>query len=540
MTDDVISLGFYMLVLRRQRGILALTAIVVAALTMFVAFFQAPVYQAQTGIAVERVHSVEDVSVEELLDPGGASIETERLIMISRPVAERVATTLELSGPDEALVGVQAEAVPDSRIVNIVVTNRDPHAAARKADTFAEAYLSFRLEQALDELVAHRAHLDLVAAGSPLSTVGVTGEDITGGGGVLSPAELPTTPVTRDRIRTGALALVLGLMSGVGVSFLRDHFDDVIHDEEDFRRANGERPILGRIPTWRSQMSDERLSMMMEPLSQTAEAYRELSANVRFLLVAHEGLDEQDADEPGEAHLGSTRGRALLVCSASAGEGKTSTAANLAVAAARVGVRTVLVDADLRRATVHKRFGLARSTGLSDVLLGDGDLGEHLVDVGIEDLLVLPAGTIPPNPAELLASPAMRGVQHALGQQAALVIYDSPPVLAVPDALELGRFMDLAILVGRTAVSSRREIARAIERLEQIGTPLAGTVVNDARGPHGVPSRRASGRGLVVGSVGRQPPATQAGTKRQVARSGRSMRLGEALPPGRAGPDTAD
>jgi polysaccharide biosynthesis transport protein len=174
-----------------------------------------------------------------------------------------------------------------------------------------------------------------------------------------------------------------------------------------------------------------------------------------------------------------------MLTSAHAGDGKSSTAANLAVAAARVGMRTLLIDTDLRRPTLHKRFGLGHTTGLTDVLLTGEDLRDHVVTVGVDNLRLLPAGTLPPNPHELLASPAMRALEREVTRRADLVIYDSPAVLAVPDALELGRHVDVAILVGRAGTTGRRQLAAAIERMEQVGTEVAGTVLNDIDGSDG-------------------------------------------------------
>jgi polysaccharide biosynthesis transport protein len=305
--------------------------------------------------------------------------------------------------------------------------------------------------------------------------LGQSADALTGFDAGFTQAQVPTQPTGSDPIRTAAVAFILGLALGIGLAFARDHFDDVVRDEADFKRAVGGRPILGRIPTWKPEGGvDNRLSSLVDPTSHTSEAYRELSAGVRFLLVAK-------ADQPTyetHAHHGLGRSRAVMVSSASMGEGKTSTAANLAVAAARVGLRTVLVDADLRRSSVGKRFGLGRTTGLADVLLNGDEVAEHAIDVGVDNLLVLPAGTTPPNPAELLASPAMRALQAELLNQADLVIYDSPAVLAVPDALEVGPYVDMTILVGRVGETSRRRLNSAIERLGQVGADLSGAVLN--------------------------------------------------------------
>ncbi|MEY3019713.1 MAG: hypothetical protein RLZZ272_697 [Actinomycetota bacterium] len=296
---------------------------------------------------------------------------------------------------------------------------------------------------------------------------------LTPGGSVLRTASPATEPVSPRPLRDGLLVALLGLALGAGLAFVRDHLDDVVREDADVRRATGGRPILGRIPRWDLVgATDEGVTSLLEPSSVAAETYRELSANVRFLTVPRRDSDVPDTPE------GRVRGTAIVVVSPSAGNGKSATAANLAVAAARAGQRVVLVDGDLRRPRLARRFGQPRSTGLSDVLADPGAVLSHLVKVGVPNLRFISAGRLPPNPAELLASPGMAQLNDALTEIADLVIYDTPAILAVPDALELARLADLALLVARHGVSTRREIAATIERLEQVGAPVAGAVVN--------------------------------------------------------------
>lgn len=510
VSSDTAAPQNYLTVLRRHSWLIAVTIVLTFGLALGVSYLQTPLYQAQTQM---------------LLNESGGGIETDQLVITSREVAERVAVELGLDSPAEALEGVTATAISDAQALSISATDPDPAAAAAKADAFVASYLDFRQDQAVDQLLAARATIEsrsaalreeiaelegqIAAAGGPTDPNAPAGEineevqaleverealfaqltqmvtesteleaTATGGGTVLNPAETPVAPVSPRPLRTGLLAGVLGLFLGVGLTFLRDYLDDVVRDEADLKRATSGKPILGRIPKWASAGDDERLATILEPSSLAAESYRELSAGVRFLLVTHGGAMRDTTSTAADPDAAPPRGRAVMLASANAGEGKTSTAANLAVAAARVGLRTVLVDADLRRPSVHKRFGLGRTTGLCDVLLGDGRIEDHLVEVGIDNLRVLAAGTIPPNPTELLAAPAMRAVQYDLLEQADLVVYDTPAVLAVPDALELGRFVDLTILVARAEMTSRRDIGAAIERLEQVGTDLAGIVLN--------------------------------------------------------------
>ncbi len=498
--DDVISLQDYLVVLKRQRLLIVAVTVLVVSAALGVSFAQTPVYEASTDVIIDPVRRTQDISLEDLRIQA-SGIETERLVITSGPVAQRAADELSVSDPADVLEEVRVESVRDTRVVRVIAADTDPAAAARRANAIADAYLGYRRDEAVEEIVAARADLEERAASlraqlaeleggeegdaiergalvtqlsaviAQISELGGGGSAaVTGGGSILAAAEVPDAPVSPQPLRTGALALVLGVLLGVGLAFLRDHFDDVIRDEADFKRTAGGRPILGRIPNWEDPEGANRLAAVLEPHSLASESYRELSAGVRFLLLAHGTQHEGD---------GTTGGRSIMLSSAHAGEGKTSTAANLAVAAARVGLRTLLVDADLRRPTVHKRFGLGRTTGLTDVLLSGGGLDAHLTTVGIDGLELLPAGTLPPNPNELLASPAMRAVQREALLRADLVIYDTPAVLAVPDALELARHVDAAILVGRIGTTSRRQLAAAIERVEQVGGEVAGTVLND-------------------------------------------------------------
>jgi len=201
-------------------------------------------------------------------------------------------------------------------------------------------------------------------------------------------------------------------------------------------------------------MSDKLsdLITISEPRSPISEAYRTLRTNLDFA-----GLDQAL--------------KTLAVTSAGTGEGKTTTLANLAV---------ILVDADLRRPTLHELFGLDNGSGLTTVMMDEGALAAPpLQATGVEGLSVLTSGPLPPNPADLLGSRRMADVIAALAGRADQVLFDTPPVVAVTDAAVLATKVDGVLLVisaGRT----RREYARsAVQRLKQVGARLVGTVVTN-------------------------------------------------------------
>jgi polysaccharide biosynthesis transport protein len=539
--DNVFSLQDYLAVLRRQKALLVLVAVLATVAGVVWFLLQTPQYQARAELTLERVRTAQDISLNELLNPTGTVGQAQVTAVTSQDVAERAAQQLGRDDPDALRAKVSAEADTELPVLRITATDPDPATAAAIADAFATAFVEYRRDESIEAVLTTQRELEdragdlrreiadidaqieelggateptfeidpdtgaqvevpgpelspedaaqveiltirRQALQSQLSQViarstelGESADALTGFTAGFAAAQIPTTPVGSDLVTVALVAFILGLALGIGLAFVRDHFDDVIRDEDDFKRASGGRPVLGRIPTWRPHEGDtDRVASLKEPTSAAAEAYRELSAGVRFLLVARNDEPEHDAAD----HHGLSRSRVVMVSSASMSEGKTATAANLAVAAARVGLRTVLIDADLRRPAVSKRFGLGRSTGLSDALLNGEPPESHAVDVGVDDLLVLPAGTIPPNPAELLASPAMRALQQNLLRKYDLVVIDTPAVLAVPDALEIGPYVDMAIMVGRVGQTSRRRLGAAIERLSQVGTDVSGTVLN--------------------------------------------------------------
>jgi capsular exopolysaccharide synthesis family protein len=205
------------------------------------------------------------------------------------------------------------------------------------------------------------------------------------------------------------------------------------------------------------------LITVSEPRSPISEAYRTLRTNLDFV-----SLDQAL--------------KTLVVTSARVGEGKSSTLANLAVVSAQAGRKVILVDADLRRPTLHQVFGLDNETGLTTAIMDDAALASPpLQTTGVEGLSVLTSGPLPPNPAELMGSRRMEEVIAALAEQADQVFFDTPPVVAVTDAAVLATKVDGVLLV-ISAGKTRREYARtAVRRLEQINARLVGTVLTNVQ-----------------------------------------------------------
>ena len=212
-------------------------------------------------------------------------------------------------------------------------------------------------------------------------------------------------------------------------------------------------------------MSDKlnELITITESRSPISEAYRTLRTNLDFA-----GLDRAL--------------KTLVITSAGVSEGKSTTLANLAIVSAQAGRRVILVDADLRRPTIHKVFGLANDTGLTTMMMDDAALASPpLVKTDVAGLSVLTSGPLPPNPAEVMGSRRMEEIIAALAERADQVLFDTPPVVAVTDAAVLATTVDGVVLVV-SAGHTRRDHARtAVQRLQQINARLVGAVLTNVQ-----------------------------------------------------------
>jgi tyrosine-protein kinase len=533
MEGDSIDLRSQAQVLvRRWRVVTFMTVLGVAA-GLALAFNQSPQYTARSEVLVEPL-TVQLPSSGIIVQPG--EIETQIKVIESQPVAQQVIDELHLAvTPSELLRTVTVAAVDETRVLDIEVTRGDRNQAAAIANAFSAKYLEYRHqlaaeraeaavksytsqvtdlqaqlqtatedintapnEQAKQAAEARRQGLLIQLTQASTLLAANQSPDLPGGE-ILVDANPPKKPSAPKPIRSGILGGVIGLLAGIGLAFARDHLDDVVRDEARLAEILGGTPVLGQIPHWAKAPSN-RLASLLEPSSPSAEAFRSLNTNVRFLLAAAPA-------DPENRH----RGRVLLMSSADPKEGKSSVAANLAVAAARVGLKVALVDGDIRNPTLGGLFGMGDSTGLSDVLASGEPVGDHMLDVGVPNLLVLPGGQTPPNPAELLASPAMRSIIDDLTRDYELVIIDSSPVMRVADSLELVRTADLVLLVARSGVSHWRHVQAVPDRIRKVGGVVSGVVLND------VPARASQFtygyHNTVSGAGSRAPASAESGTE---------------------------
>jgi len=270
------------------------------------------------------------------------------------------------------------------------------------------------------------------------------------------PALKPARPILALNLALGAVA---GLVLGVGLALVVDLLDNTVKSGEEVQQLT-QAPILGTIPYIKAPNKHDRdIITLSDPSGSFAERYRGLRTNLLF------------TGEPGAP-------RSVLVTSSNPAEGKTITAANLAITVAQAGSRVALVDADLRRPSLHRVFDLDNSSGLSNYLIGEAELEDVVMASSEPNLHVVPCGVIPPNPSELLGSPRMDQLIRLLKQHFYMVIVDSAPVLAVTDASVLCRAVDQVVQVVLCGTTTRDALRLGSEHLAKVDARVVGTVLN--------------------------------------------------------------
>ncbi|NTU73478.1 polysaccharide biosynthesis tyrosine autokinase, partial [Candidatus Roizmanbacteria bacterium] len=296
---------------------------------------------------------------------------------------------------------------------------------------------------------------------------------------VIDTAVMPMVPVKPEKVKYLLIGLILGGVAGVGLAIVMEYFDDTVKNESDAKKVLGYGhlatiPFLGQADTERPAGEKFGLITHADQRSVAAEAFRALRTSLHF-------------SAPNE------RRQVLLLTSSFSGEGKSTICSNLAVAIAQTGARTLLLEADLHKSTLYQRIGVQRVPGVADVLAGDIELSQALQKSSVENLTVLTAGTIPPNPSILLGSMEMKELVERLRKSFDRIVMDAPPTLPVADSIELTSLSDQVIIV----LESGRVPVKAAERLKELlsnaKAPVAGFVFNNKE------LQQASGYGYSYG-----------------------------------------
>ncbi len=459
-----------------------------------------PVYQATTTLLVDQSKQAGTTDYTSIMTSERLS-QTYAEWLRKRPVLDEVIRRLQIPTTTEALArGVKVTPVRNTQLLVVSVEDTDPargaaianllpevfreQSSAMQAQRFVEARTGVesqltkvradiaqtqtaltsaqaannaaevtRLQTGLRELQTSETNLAKSLADIRLEEAKTTDSVF-----AIELAEAPIRPIRPRTSQNTLLAAVVGAMLALGAVFLIEYLNDVLQNPDDVQNTLG-LTTLGAVPEATDAAAGE-LTVTQGGQSGAAESYRVLRTNLQFAAV----------DRPL---------RTLLVTSASPGEGKTRTAANLGAALAQAGRPVILVDCDLHRPRLHRLFKLPNNVGLTTALVnGETDLAQLMHETSVPGLRVLTSGPLPPNPAELLGAVRMKTVLAELTGQSDIVILDSPPVMALSDTALLSTQTDGTLLV-LYASKTRRELAkRAMDALAQVQARVVGAVIN--------------------------------------------------------------
>jgi polysaccharide biosynthesis transport protein len=516
---DAVTLHDYLRVVRRRKWLIVQAALLLPLAAVAFSLHQQKLYEASADVLL----SAENLSATVPGAPGtGLSQEPERITQTQARVArmpEVLKGALERVGGTglthtDLLADSSVSSSPATDILTFSVTSPDPALATQLANAYARSYSTYRqelytgsIERALADVERRLRQLDRAGASLEGTAGGAALGALTRYGALytslvdrqqmlesmqaLQPSvasvlrEADGTVLTQPKtLRNGALGLVVGLVLGLALVFLREALETRARTAEEVSARLGGLPLLGRLPRPPKRLRRAgKLVMLEEPASVQAEAFRTLRANLEFMTL--------DRDV-----------RTIVVTSALQEEGKSTTVANLAIAFARAGKRVVLVDLDLRRPVVARFFDL-KGPGVTQVALGHVPLEEALTQVVITDLPapgrwgwlrrggnrnghmtrellglleVLPAGPVPPDPGEFVSSPALGKILRALRERADVVLLDAPRALHVGDVVALSSRVDGIVVVARSKVLRRQTLAELNRLLAMVRTPALGFV----------------------------------------------------------------
>nr|WP_276606872.1 polysaccharide biosynthesis tyrosine autokinase [Nakamurella flava] len=354
----------------------------------------------------------------------------------SKRLADAILEETQLPLTSEQLTQkISAQGDLNTVLLTVTVTDSDPQRSLDIAQSLSRTYVSL-----VSELET-----------PPGSTTPTVSLDVTS-----APTLIPTPVRPRPLINIG-LAVAVGLLLGILIAVVRDLLDNTIRTARELKTESGG-AVLASIPFDKSAGTSP-LIVESHALSARAEAFRQLRTNLEFV----------DVDHPAKV---------LVVTSSLPEEGKSSTAANLALVFAEAGKKVLLIEADLRRPRVADYLDLEGGVGLTNVLAGQAELDDVLQPWGVGGLSVLPSGSVPPNPSELLGSHSMQELLQSMRLIFDIIIIDTPPLLPVTDAAILAAHADGAIVVVRCSKTTRNQLAQSKLTLEAVDARIFGFVLN--------------------------------------------------------------
>jgi succinoglycan biosynthesis transport protein ExoP len=442
------ELNRYLRIIRHRLWMIVACPIVAAITAGVVSFVLPPVYEAKVDLAVRPAQLLPSTDPNAAAVSSSTVLATYALFMTEPPLLDKVIADLGLKTTADELVK-EVKVTPDTLALALHVTVQDtnPSLARDIANTLVA------------EFVAEVKRIQQTETQSPNAR---TADNFVN----LSPDVLPNKPVSPMKSLDVAIAFVAGLIAALGLAFLLDYLDQSIKTDEDLTERLG-LISLGHIPYLVAGKGKSGELVTLDAQSQAAEAYKALRTGILFSGV------ERVIKE-------------LVVTSAEIGEGKSRTAANLAVVLAQAGHKTLLVDADFRRPSQHRIFGRIRNVGLSNLIVQDTTEADAITAVeAVPNLWLLCSGPVPPDPSELLGSGRMRAILAHQVAAFSYVVIDTPPVNAVTDAPILAANASGTILVVEQGRTTFPALGRAKQMLDRVGARTLGVVMNKVKAASG-------------------------------------------------------
>lgn len=432
-----LELHDYWRIIRKHWVMITATTLAVMGLTATYTLIQTPQYQSTTELYIS-VRTGEGTLADMAQGSGYArqAIDSYVDVVTTSIVTDEVARQMGGDLTSESVKKKLTSASPkDTVLIQISASDANPQEAAELANVTASVF---------SEVVS--GQLEKPAPGSPTR---VTID-------IVEPAQVASKPVSPNPQRNLALGVLLGLALGLGAAVLRDVLDTKVRSRREIQDLT-DVAVIGQV-SFDPDANERPLVVHADPLSPRSEAFRSLRTNLRFLRV--------DGNPTS-----------FVITSPQPGEGKSTTAANLAISLAESGSKVCLVDADLRKPRLAELLGLEGGMGLTDVIIGRVALADALQEWGGGNLTVLPSGQRPPNPSELLGSAEMAELIEALRSEFDYVIVDAPPTLVVTDAAVIDKHVEGALLVAAVGQTRKDALVAAIDDLESIDGNLMGIIL---------------------------------------------------------------
>ena len=498
LSEDLRRYGY---LLWHWAWLIILAAVLAAVGAYFVSSWMTPVYQASTTVLVD-IASTDGSSEYQSVLMSERLTSTYAGLLTQKPVLESVIEQLQLGLSAGALEGmITVQPARDTQLIEIQVESTNPEMASIVANRLIEVFivqneiqqseryaaskvsLEAQLERVDQKIVEtntalarlgsgtayeterNRLELNLAQYQNTYSGLLQSYEEVrTKEAGSISsivqvePASPPVEPVRPRVVTNSALAGVVGIMLAVGLIFLFDALDNTVKNPDQIESVTG-LSVIGMVPKY--PVEEGSPITILKPRHPSVEAFRVLRTNLKYASV-------------------DKKIQKIMITSAEPGVGKTELATNLAVVFAQSGSEVMLIDADLRRPKVHHRFGMENRTGLSRVFIRGLDQKNEVVirNSDVPKLSILTAGPLPPNPSELLGSEKMSEILDSYSDRVEYLFVDTPPVLAVTDAVIISQLVDGVILVVKPGETQISALKQAVERLRQVDANLLGVVLN--------------------------------------------------------------